>query len=120
MNIKTALTPILLSSILGSGLVFAGQENSTVDTYSGYKLTLYSEASFYGKSISINQNTADLSAYNFNDIASSLKFEGSGWIAWLYEDVNYGGTMTMYSGNSQSEYLNSMNDRISSVRFEKI
>ena len=62
----------------------------------GYKITLYAEPNFTGRSLVLTDNNGDLRNVGFNDIVSSIKVEhGDGYVppATIFQNFSYGGLL---------------------------
>ena len=87
----------------------------------GY-LRLYADRQHKGRQVRITfpKNVRDLDSLKFNDICSSAQFEvPSGWVAVLYEDKDFKKSKRVLVGKGSKRDLGNMNDKCSSVRWEK-
>ena len=80
----------------------------------GYGLVLYPDSGLRGSAIRVNSDIADLSAYRFNDKASSFQVSGGSWL--VCSDANYRGRCQVLSSGAGDLTPIRMNDNISSIR----
>jgi len=62
------------------------------------RIVLYDPADFRGRRVGITQDTPDLGARNFTDVASSIRVYGGTW--QLCEEANYGGACRCFSSHT--------------------
>lgn len=77
------------------------------------ELRLYSQPDFYGRPVTVSGNVANLSAFGFNDRASSMIVQSGRWE--LCEHVDFGGRCELV-GPGEYRNLEQFNNRVSSVR----
>ena len=80
----------------------------------GTGLTLYPDANLQGRGVEIHDNVADLSAWRFNDRASSFQVSGGSWL--VCEHANYRGRCEILTAGAGNLKPVRMNDNISSIR----
>ncbi|KCZ60014.1 beta/gamma crystallin-related protein [Hyphomonas chukchiensis] len=80
----------------------------------GADVVLFSRAGMSGEQVGINRDIADLSAYRFNDKASSILVTQGTWLAC--EHANYKGRCEVVSRGSGDLRPIGLNDNISSIR----
>lgn len=81
-------------------------------------LTLYEHINYKGRHITLCGDTKQLSKYNFNDKASSVKVSKSGEGVILFQHANYKGKhLFLNPGSKLSNFkkIKDLNDDISSV-----
>jgi len=82
--------------------------------------TVYEHVTFEGKSYVFDEgNYSNMGDYNFNDIISSIEVE-PGFMVKAYEHANYSGKFDIYEGGTSYYKLGRMNDKISSMKIEKV
>lgn len=77
-------------------------------------VVLFSSSNMRGDPVEINRDVADLSAYRFNDKASSILVTSGTWLAC--EHANYKGRCEVISQGSGDLRAIGLNDNISSIR----
>ncbi len=85
-------------------------------------IRIYTDRQLKGRQVMIPfpKNVRDLDSLKFNDACSSAQFEvPSGWMAILYEDKGFKKSKRVLLGNGSKRDLGNMNDKCSSVRWEK-
>jgi len=89
-----------------NGRLVCGGEGQT-----GSRLTLYADADFSGDALQLTGAVPDLRDYDFNDLASSIRVQGTWYVC---TDINFRGECSPVAGafNLKSKW----NNRISSVR----
>lgn len=77
------------------------------------RLVLFDNASFRGRSIGITQDTPNLGARRFSDVASAARVQAGVWE--VCEEVNYGGRCIQLTSNTDLDAAG-MGDTVASVR----
>jgi hypothetical protein len=77
------------------------------------ELTLFSDSNFRGQRVTIDRDAPNLSAFDFNDRASSVVVGSGRWL--LCEHANFGGRCAEF-GPGEYRELPGFNDAISSAR----
>lgn len=83
---------------------------------------IYADKDLKGRAILIKfpKSVRDLEALKFNDVCSSVQYEvPDGWRAVLYEDKSYQKTDRALRGKGMRRDLGKLNDKCSSIRWEK-
>jgi Beta/Gamma crystallin len=89
------------------------------------ELRLFRDTNFLGGSVVVNGDTADLKAFGFNDVISSIQVGGGTWT--LFQDKDFGGfsvTVSRQGGENKDgmypsqQWFGNRGDTISSVRFD--
>ena len=87
------------------------------------KITLFQNANYGGKNLTLRQADSNLKQQGFNDITSSIIVCSGSWI--LYQDANYEGTQWVVQENGGPNgdglypsytYWDGKNDSISSLK----
>jgi hypothetical protein len=84
------------------------------DTAPGGKVCFYEHINYGGQSLCADADSSWVGTA-WNDRASSLKTQG-GYVADLYENVNFGGALVSVGGNEPDLRARGFNDRMSSFR----
>lgn len=101
----------------------------TVSTAASNHVKLYADSGMQGLSYTLGFNkdaadtnwvTTDQGSGNFKDKCSSVSYKiPAGYHVSLYENTNYGGRAYRLSGTGSVNHLDYMNDKCSSVRWER-
>lgn len=112
MRLSSALA---LSLAAGAMLAApAGAQRGGGDTGDNPTITLYDQAGFAGRSITLDGNAPDLRWVQFNDLATSYRFSGGRWEVCLEPDFR--GACHLVDTDNENMTPWAFNNRISSVR----
>ncbi|HWQ16119.1 MAG TPA: beta/gamma crystallin-related protein [Roseiflexaceae bacterium] len=107
---------LLAAAALGAGAIMAAPTQQAAACDGGEGVYLYEHSDYRGRCLRLTGDAADLSAFGFNNIASSVRVVGN-LTAVLYVDQNYGNVASTFGFDSPDLRGTVVdNDRASAVR----